>query len=146
MANTHNSHEKIDMDKRSVEKTIAADFSAEEQPFHGELLSSDLLKQFSRTLAQNRQVQNGRGPNILLPRLTSNEKVLRDYNERTLEVEKKRRVTPAAEWLLDNFHLIEEQIHTSQRHLPRGFQPATPAIAQRFAEKFSRASMKLRWN
>ncbi|MGA2248317.1 MAG: glucoamylase family protein, partial [Verrucomicrobiota bacterium] len=91
-------------------------------------MSIDLLKQSARSLAQNRRVQNGKGPNLLLPRLASNEKILRDYNEGTLEVEKKRHITPAAEWLLDNFHLIEEQIRTAQRHLPRGFNRELPQL------------------
>jgi len=86
----------------------APEVATDEQPLRGELLSIDLLKQSARNLAQNRRVENGRGPNLLLPRLASNEKILRDYNERTLRVEKTRHITPAAEWLLDNFHLIEE--------------------------------------
>ena len=102
--------------------------STEEQPLRGELLSIDLLKQSARNLAQNRRVESGRGPNLLLPRLASNEKILRDYNERTLRVEKTRVITPAAEWLLDNFHLIEEQIRTAQRHLPRGFNRELPQL------------------
>src|SRR5665213_4067030 len=104
------------------------DFSADEQPLRGELLSIDLLKQYARTLAQDRRVESGRGPNILLPRLAANEKILRHYNERTLEVEKNRRITPAAEWLLDNFHLIEDQIRTTQRHLPHGFNRQLPQL------------------
>ena len=100
----------------------------DEQPLRGELLSIDLLKQSARNLAQNRRVENGSGPNLLLPRLASNEKILRDYNEHTLEIEKNRRITPAAEWLLDNFHLIEEQIRTAQRHLPRGFNRQLPQL------------------
>src|ERR1700744_1165556 len=103
-------------------------FLADEQPLRGELLSLDSLKQFARTLAQERQVANGRGPNLLLPRLATNEKILRDYNERTLEVEKFRQITPAAGWLLDNFHLIEEQIRTAQRHLPRRFNRQLPRL------------------
>ncbi len=99
-----------------------------EQPLRGELLSIDLLKQHAHNLARDRRTQNGRGPNILLPRLTANEKILRDYNEQTLEAEKKRRVTPAAEWLLDNFHLIEEQIHMAERHLPRRFHRELPQL------------------
>ncbi|MGA2247344.1 MAG: glucoamylase family protein [Verrucomicrobiota bacterium] len=97
-------------------------------PLRGELLSIDLLKQSARNLAHNRRVESGSGPNLLLPRLTSNEKILRDYNERTLRVEKTRHITPAAEWLLDNFHLIEEQIRTAQRHLPRGFNRQLPQL------------------
>jgi cellobiose phosphorylase len=106
----------------------ATEVSTGEQPLRGELLSIDLLKQSARNLAQNRRVENGRGPNLLLPRLASNEKILRDYNERTLRVEKTRHITPAAEWLLDNFHLIEEQIRTAQRHLPRGFNRQLPQL------------------
>jgi cyclic beta-1,2-glucan synthetase len=106
----------------------APDVSTDEQPLRGELLSIDLLKQSARNLAQNRRVKNGSGPNLLLPRLASNEKILRDYNERTLRVEKTRVITPAAEWLLDNFHLIEEQIRTAQRHLPRGFNRELPQL------------------
>src|SRR5271163_2284751 len=114
--------------KNRIKVKKPPDFSAEEQPLRGELLSIDLLKQFARTLAQDRRVENGRGPNLLLPRLASNEKILRDYNERTLGVEKDRVITPAAEWLLDNFHLIEEQIRTTQRHLPRGFNRELPQL------------------
>jgi hypothetical protein len=102
--------------------------SMDEDTLRGELLSVDLLKQSARNLAQNRRVENGSGPNLLLPRLASNEKILRDYNERTLQVEKTRHITPAAEWLLDNFHLIEEQIRTTQRHLPRGFNRELPQL------------------
>ena len=114
--------------KPPTKRKPSPDFSADEQPLRGELLSIDLLKQYARTLAQDRRVENRQGPNILLPRLASNEKILREYNERTLEVEKSRRITPAAEWLLDNFHLIEEQIRTTQRHLPRGFNRQLPQL------------------
>src|SRR6185369_14343838 len=41
-----------------------------------------------------------------------------------------RRVTPAAEWLLDNFHLIEEQIRTARRHLPRRFNRELPHLVE----------------
>src|SRR5580658_6053650 len=95
--------------------------SEEEPPLRGELLSLDLLRQQARSLAENHRTEERAGPNLLLPRLVVTERILRDYNEKTLLVEKTRSVTPAAEWLLDNFHLIEEQIRTAQRHLPRRF-------------------------
>ena len=99
-----------------------------EPALRGELLSVDLLKQYAHNVAQNRRVKTGNGSNLLLPRLTSNEKILSDYNKETLQVEKKRRITPAAEWLLDNFHLIEEQIRTAQRHLPQSFSRELPRL------------------
>jgi cyclic beta-1,2-glucan synthetase len=35
---------------------------------------------------------------------------------------------PAAEWFLDNYHLIEEQIRTARRHLPRGYSRDLPRL------------------
>ncbi|HEV2694884.1 MAG TPA: glucoamylase family protein [Verrucomicrobiae bacterium] len=107
----------------------AMDSRTDDQPLRGELLSTDLLKQFAHTLAQNRRVENRQdGPNLLLPRLTENGKILHDYNQKTLQAEKTRRITPAAEWLLDNYHLIEEQIRMARRHLPVGFNRELPQL------------------
>ena len=102
----------------------------DEQPLGNELLSIDLLRQQARALAQSHKVGMRSGPNLLLPRLDVNEKILCHYNKRTLESEKNRRVTPAAEWLLDNFHLIEEQIRTARRHLPRQFNRELPHLTE----------------
>jgi len=103
--------------------------AAHEPPFRNELFSIDLLQRHARVLGQRHQAGSHSGPNRLLPRLTANEKLLRDYNEQTLRVEKTRRITPAAEWLLDNFYLIEEQIRMARRHLPRGFSRQLPHLA-----------------
>jgi cyclic beta-1,2-glucan synthetase len=99
-----------------------------QQPLRSGLLSIDLLRSHARTIAQNHKVAAHKRSNLLLPRLTANEKVLRDYNDETLRAEKKRRITPAAEWLLDNFHLIEEQIRMARRHLPSGFSRELPHL------------------
>jgi cyclic beta-1,2-glucan synthetase len=37
-------------------------------------------------------------------------------------------ITPAGEWLLDNFYLIEEQIRTGKRHLPKGYVKELPRL------------------
>ena len=42
----------------------------------------------------------------------------------------KQRVTPAGEWLLDNAYLVEEQIRTARRHLPKGYSRELPSLAQ----------------
>ena len=47
----------------------------------------------------------------------------------TAAVTTNRRITPAAEWLLDNFYLIEEQIRTARRHLPKGYSRELPRLA-----------------
>ena len=39
-----------------------------------------------------------------------------------------RRISPADEWLLDNFYLIEEQIRTARRHLPKHYSSELPRL------------------
>src|SRR5205823_11365680 len=68
------------------------------------------------------------GSNRLLARLGQNEAILRSFNRATLTVQPRRRITPAAEWLLDNFYLIEEQIQMARRHLPRGYSRELPRL------------------
>jgi hypothetical protein len=66
----------------------------------------------------------------LLPRLAANETVLIEVcDQLTAAVSANDRITPAGEWLLDNFHLIEEQIATAKRHLPRGYSRELPRLA-----------------
>jgi hypothetical protein len=64
----------------------------------------------------------------LLTRLDGNEQGLRSFNRSTLSVVQSRWVTPAAEWLLDNFYLVEEQIQLAKRHLPRGYSRELPRL------------------
>ena len=45
-----------------------------------------------------------------------------------MAVERTRQITPAAEWLLDNFYLIEEQIQMAWRHLPRNYSQELPRL------------------
>ena len=39
------------------------------------------------------------------------------------------RITPAGEWLLDNYYLIEDQIRTARRHLPKGYSRELPSLS-----------------
>ena len=66
----------------------------------------------------------------MLKRLAANESVLIGVCARLTEaVSANQRISPAGEWLLDNFHLIEEQIGTAKRHLPRGYSRELPRLA-----------------
>ena len=76
------------------------------------------------------QVASGHAPDQLLTRLAENEGVLIGAcNLLTTAVKANRRITPAGEWLLDNFYLIEEQIRTAKRHLPKGYSRELPRLA-----------------
>ncbi|MCZ7655710.1 MAG: hypothetical protein M5R42_17825 [Rhodocyclaceae bacterium] len=56
--------------------------------------------------------------------------LIRTCNRLTAAIAANHRITPAGEWLLDNFYLIEEQIHTARRHLPEGYSRELPSLAE----------------
>src|SRR6266576_5639129 len=102
---------------------------ASEPPLRAELFGVEQLARHAQAIAAQHQVVMGRGSNRLMARLDHNEKVLRAFNRASLAADKTRRVTPAAEWLLDNFYLIEEQIQMARRHLPREYSRELPRLA-----------------
>jgi cellobiose phosphorylase len=69
-----------------------------------------------------------KSPNRLLGELRRNEAVLRAFSRVALAASSDRRLTPAAEWILDNFYLIEEQIQMARRHLPKGYSQELPRL------------------
>ncbi|KAF0165787.1 MAG: putative glycosyltransferase 36 [Rhodocyclaceae bacterium] len=105
--------------------------SDEESPLRSQLFSVDQMEQHGKVLAASHRLAVGRAPDRLLARLAANEAVLVDVSKRlTTAVAKSRRITPAGEWLLDNFYLIEDQIRTARKHLPKGYSLELPRLAQ----------------
>src|SRR5437763_5457952 len=102
---------------------------ASEPPLRAELFGVEQLARHAQAIAAQHQVVVGKGSYRLLARLDHNEKVLRAFNRASLAVDRTRRVTPAAEWLLDNFYLIEEKIQMARRHLPREYSRELPRLA-----------------
>lgn len=101
----------------------------DEAPLRAELLSIAQLQRYARTLAEWHEVGEGSAPDRLLARLDENEEVLAHaYALLTEAVARGCQVTPAAEWLIDNYHLIEEQIRTARCHLPRGYADQLPRL------------------
>ncbi|MDO8545377.1 MAG: glucoamylase family protein [Opitutaceae bacterium] len=102
---------------------------ASEPPLRAELFGLEQLARLARTLAAEHRALIRRGPTRLLARLDENEDILREFNRATVAVDQTRQVTPAAEWLLDNFYLIEEQIQMARRHLPRNYSRELPRLS-----------------
>jgi len=101
-----------------------------ESPLRAELFSSEQMAQHGKALAAAHELASGPRPDQLLTRLAANEHALVEASRRlTTAVTEGRRITPAGEWLLDNFYLIEEQIRTARRHLPRGYSVGLPRLA-----------------
>ena len=100
-----------------------------EPPLRSELYSSEQMEQHGKTLAGLHKLSPGYPPDKLLARLDENEGILTGTRRLLIEaVTTDRRITPAGEWLLDNFYLIEEQIHTARRHLPKGYSRELPRL------------------
>jgi cellobiose phosphorylase len=88
------------------------------------------MERHGKSLAAAHRLTSKHPPDRLLPRLAENEAVLVDAcRSLAAAVTGNRRLVPAGEWLLDNFYLIEEQIRTAKRHLPRGYSRELPRLA-----------------
>jgi cellobiose phosphorylase len=107
------------------------EYAADEPPLRSELFSADQMEQHAGILANRHRLTPGRPSDRLLRRLAENESVLLSvYNLLNDAVKADRRVTPAGEWLLDNFYLLEEQIRTAKLHLPRGYSLELPRLSE----------------
>ena len=83
----------------------------DEVPLAGELYSVEHLEQYAILVASTHKVLPGpaAGRN-LLSRLEENEQVLIDaYKSLADAIRREHTVSLAAEWLVDNFHIVEEQ-------------------------------------
>lgn len=95
-----------------------------------ELFSAEQMANHGRQLARQHQLSPRPASATLLGRLDDNEALLVHSCAMLGEVPPiTRRATPAAEWLLDNFYLIEEQIRTARKHLPRSYSRELPRLA-----------------
>jgi len=109
---------------------LTGKYASTEPPLRAELFSADQMERHGKTLAGAHQLHPKVGPDHLLARLAENEGVLLGaYNLLRNAVKVSHRITPAGEWLLDNFYLIEEQIRTARRHLPKGYSRELPVLA-----------------
>jgi len=104
--------------------------SESEQPIRGELYSVERLEQFAGTLAdEHGEVDLPKRFQKLRPRLEDNGEVLIDaYYSLTSAIRDERAVSPAAEWLVDNFHIVEEQLREIQEDLPAGYYRELPKL------------------
>jgi cyclic beta-1,2-glucan synthetase len=105
-------------------------YANEKPPLRSELYSSDQMEQHGKILAASHTLSTGYVPDHLLKRLADNEEVLLEvHNLLTETVKANHRITSAGEWLLDNFYLIEDQIRTGKRHLPKGYSQGLPRLS-----------------
>lgn len=110
----------------------ASDLWADTAPVRAELFGVERLEQHARTLAAAQSV-SGRTRKVppLRRRLDANAKVLlAAWRASAREVAEGREIVPAANWLLDNYHLVEAQIREIRIDLPDGYYKLLPKLTE----------------
>jgi cyclic beta-1,2-glucan synthetase len=105
-----------------------------DKPLRAELLSIERLEERARALAASFTLARNprRKARPFFARLEDNARMLREaYRVLADDVHRGEFVSPAAEWLLDNFHLIEGEIRDARHDLPREYYLALPKLASR---------------
>jgi len=102
--------------------------NSDELPLRGEIFNVEVLSQYAQTLASRQLQICEAGNGFLLEKLNYNDAVLQDFNRLILAVKRPRNLTPATEWLVDNFYLIEEHIQLARRHFSKKFNNQLPYL------------------
>src|SRR5215470_9664290 len=117
-------------------KTFARRFTGgerhEELPIRSELYSIERLEQYATTLAAEHKIaERPQRVGLLLPRLEENGRKLIDAYKALVEsIREEHTISPAAEWLVDNFHIVEEQVREIREDLPKGYYRELPKLAE----------------
>jgi cyclic beta-1,2-glucan synthetase len=105
-----------------------------ERPLRDELASVEQLEERAKALAGRFTLDPDprRGGDRTYRRLDANARLLDEaYRTLAADVHRGDLVTAAAEWLLDNFHLVASEIRGVRQDLPRGYYRELPKLATR---------------
>lgn len=123
--------------KRKVPNDTFTNF---EEPIRTELFSASHLERYAETMAKSHVVSTNpkKGVN-LSKRVAENESILiESFQSIVKSVREERSITPAAEWLIDNFYIVEEQIKDIRDHLPPEYYKELPKLASGELEGYPR--------
>src|SRR5216683_76854 len=109
-------------------------------PIRAELFSVERLEQHAESLAAAQTItldpMRGRP---LLPRVLENGRLLLEYYQAIARsIQREQTITPAAEWLVDNFYIVEEQLREIRDDLPPGYYHKLPKLASGHLEGYPR--------
>ncbi len=102
-----------------------------EEPIRAELFSPERMEGHAESLAAAQRIVGG--GSVARPpidtRSRDNARVLLDcYEVVATAAREKRTTTPAAEWLLDNFHVVDDQLRELERGLTPRYCRSLPAL------------------
>ena len=99
-------------------------------PIRSEIFGIARFEQHGRSLgASHRAGRATFGQATFYPRLQGNIRSLRaSYQHIAAHAQDEREISPAAEWLFDNFHLIEDQLREIREGLPDRYYRSLPVL------------------
>jgi cyclic beta-1,2-glucan synthetase len=111
-----------------------------EDPIRGELFGIERLEEHAESLAKAQHVSGTpRRGRRLLPRLAENGRVLLEcYRSLAVVIREEQAITPAAEWLVDNFHIVDDQLREIREDLPRAYYRQLPKLTAEFLAGYPR--------
>ncbi len=100
-------------------------------PIRGELLGAEHLAERAQAVAAEQRLSPDRKVRRtpLLARLNDTRRILEDAYQRLTASDGAADVSPAGEWLLDNYHVVQEHIDEVRESLPRGYYRELPELA-----------------
>ena len=115
--------------ERFARRTVA--IWDDSQPVSAELFGAERARQHARSLAASQAITlRPLRVHSVIDRLKDNAgALLQSYKEVSEAIAQGKTVTPAAEWLIDNYHQVEEQIAQTRADLPQGFYDQLPKLA-----------------
>jgi cyclic beta-1,2-glucan synthetase len=115
---------------REARNCEAPPFPSETEPLRGEAFSLEHLEEHARRLAaahQDAAVQQDQ--RVLLRRFEDNGRLLvHAYQTIVATVRQGEPIPPQGEWLLDNFHVVEDQLRQISEDLPSRYYRELPRI------------------
>lgn len=109
-----------------------------QQPIRAELFGAQRFEEHGRSLARAQAIKPSRQGDVadrtpaFFPRVHENIAALREaYDFIALTSRSGHYVTPAADWLLDNFHLIEAQLQQIQEGVPHRYYADLPKLTEK---------------
>jgi cyclic beta-1,2-glucan synthetase len=111
-----------------------------EEPIRAELFGVERLEQHAASLAVAQAVtDDARVGRLLTPRVLDNGRILVEaYQTIARTIRDEKAITPADEWFVDNFHIVDEQLREIIDDLPPGYYRQLPKLASGHLRNYPR--------
>jgi cyclic beta-1,2-glucan synthetase len=124
----------------SPAEAVIAGASRVDPPIRAEIFGIERLEGHAESLAaaQRSTEKPSKGRNLLTGVRANGQVLVGAYRNIVEAVQEKRQITPAEEWLLDNFFVVDEQLREIRDHLPGSYYRLLPKIVEGHLEGYPR--------